>query len=71
MRAPEAAAGPGVVRPPRVPYCLQGLRSFVVVQRSDWGYWAGPIRPAGAVDVDLLIEKYAGTSIVAVRRHGS
>jgi hypothetical protein len=54
-----------------VPYCLQGLRSFVVVQRSDWGYWAGPIRPAGAVDVDLLIEKYAGNSIVAVQRHGS
>jgi hypothetical protein len=56
---------------PGVPYCIQGLSFFVVVQESGWGYWVGPIRPEGPVDVDLLIEKYAGNSMVAVRRHGS
>jgi len=56
---------------PGVPYCIQGLSFFVVVQESGWGYWVGPIRPDGPVDVDLVVEKYAGNSLVAVRRHGS
>jgi len=56
---------------PGVPYCIEGLNFFVVVQESGWGYWVGPIRPDGPVDVDLLVGKYAGNSVVGVRRHGS
>jgi hypothetical protein len=46
-------------------------RFFVVVQKTGWGYRVGPIRPESAVDIDLLIEKYAGNFIVTVRRRGS
>jgi hypothetical protein len=55
---------------PGVPYCVYGLSFFVVVQESGWGYWVGPIRPDGPVDVDLLVEKYAGNSVVGLRRRG-
>jgi hypothetical protein len=44
--------------------CLRGLNFFLVVRRSGWGYWAGPIRPVSGDHIQLVIEKYAGLSSV-------
>jgi len=50
--------------------CASGLNFFLVVQSQGRGYWAGPVRPQHADGVVLVIEKYAGLSIVAVRSGG-
>ncbi len=47
--------------------CAQGLNFFLVVQRSGWGYWVGPLRPRPGGYIDLVIEKYAGLSAGRVR----
>jgi hypothetical protein len=42
--------------------CLPGLNFFLVVRDQGRGYWVGPIRPARAAAVEVVIEKYAGLS---------
>jgi hypothetical protein len=54
LELPEGAAA----------HCLRGLNFFLVVRRSGWGYWVGPVRPARGEHIQLVIEKYAGLSSV-------
>jgi hypothetical protein len=42
--------------------CLRGLNFFLVVRKSGWGYWAGPVQPRPGGQIVLVIAKYAGLS---------
>jgi len=48
-------------------HCVSGLNFFLVVRSQGRGYWVGPFHPQYAGGVELVIEKYAGISTVAVR----
>jgi hypothetical protein len=50
------------------PLCALGYNFFVVVQKSNRGYWVGPVRTAGLADLQLVVEKYAGLSQAYARR---
>jgi len=52
------------LRPEAQAPCLRGLNFFLLVRRSGWGYWTGPIRPRSGEHIQLVIEKYAGLSSV-------
>jgi hypothetical protein len=52
----------GFAIPSERAFCVRGLHFFLVVQKSGWGYWVGPVRPRVGAPIDLVIEKYAGLS---------
>jgi len=53
--------------PPRQAECGRGLNFFLVVWDQGRDYWAGPVRPRWGTPIQLVIEKYAGPSTVALR----
>jgi hypothetical protein len=50
--------------------CASGLNFFLVVQSQGRGYWVGPVRPQHTDGLELVVEKYAGLSSLAVRSRG-
>jgi hypothetical protein len=56
--------------PPGRRLCASGLNFFLLVRSQERGYWVGPVRPQHADGLELVIEKYAGLSSVAVQSGG-
>jgi hypothetical protein len=42
--------------------CVSGLNFFLVSRRHNRGYWVGPLHPAPGAAIELIIERYAGSS---------